>query len=62
MKKNHRIYTVLCAGVLLTTPILTAVSGVQAATTFQAESSQVVSSSAVSASSVESSQSQSSSQ
>ncbi|UTC11341.1 MucBP domain-containing protein [Latilactobacillus curvatus] len=47
---------------LLTTPILTAVSGVQAATTFQAESSQVVSSSAVSASSVESSQSQSSSQ
>ncbi|MDT3393884.1 MAG: MucBP domain-containing protein [Bacillota bacterium] len=62
MKKNHRIYTALCAGVLLTTPILTAVSGVQAATTVQAESSQVISSSATSASSVESSQSQSSSQ
>lgn len=61
MKKNHRIYTVLCAGVLLTTPILTAFSGVQAATT-QAESSQVISSSAASVSSVESSQSQSSSQ
>ena len=44
MKQRHSIYTAICAGILLTAPILTAVTGVQAAENNQASTSSLVSS------------------
>lgn len=44
MKQRHSIYTAICAGILLTAPILTAVTGVQAAEANQASTSSLVSS------------------